>query len=719
MSKFKKKKQNEKHKTAKKQDSLLQKVLNFLEKHFDLTFSHRKICKSLNISDRRSKKATSEILQVLSKKKLISEPAPKVYQSKTVISDENTIGGIVDYVNPRFAYIICEGLEKDVKVKARDLNQALDGDEVRVAVRDAKDGQHPEGVVTQIIKRNKDTFVGTVEISPRFSFVAVDNQKMHKDIFVPNRSLEGAKHGEKVIVKITEWNSKDKNPTGKIERVLGKSGENNTEIHAIMAEFNLPFDFEPRVIKEAENIPLEIPKSEIKKRRDMRDICTFTIDPLDAKDFDDAISIQKLKNGNFEIGVHIADVSHYVTPDSLIDQEAFERATSVYLVDRTIPMLPERLSNGLCSLRPKEDKLCFSAIFEINEFAKVEKEWFGRTVIHSDRRFTYEEAQERIETKEGDFSEEIITLNEIALQLRIKRFAEGSINFETTEVKFRLDENGKPLEVIPKVRKDAHKLVEDFMLLANKKVAEHVYGLKKGKDKNTFVYRIHDYPDADRLSDFAKFAGRFGHKLNTETENISSTLNHLLHDIEGKAEQNVLETLAIRSMAKAKYTTEAGIHFGLAFQHYTHFTSPIRRYPDLIVHRLLQHYLDGKKSVDKNDYEEKAKHCSAREKVAADADRASIKYKQVEYIESLESKEWEGLISGVTEWGIFVEMVENKCEGMIRLSDLEGDYYEFDEKNYRIIGRKNKKIYQLGEKVQVKVKDTNINKRTIDLLFVN
>ena len=715
----KKKKNTGSHKNEKKKNTLLKKIQYFLEKHFDLTFSHRKICKNLKISDRKSKKDAQDILQVLAKKKIIQETAPKIYASNKTVSDENTLIGTVDYVNPRFAFIICEGQEKDIRVKSAELKQALHGDEVRVALKTSQKAGNPEGFITEIIKRKRETFVGSVEISPRFSFLVVESNKMHKDIFIPNRSLKGAKHNDKVIVKLTEWKERDKNPTGEVVQILGKTGENDTEIHAIMAEFDLPFDFDQKVTAAAEEIPLDISEKEISKRKDMRDACTFTIDPLDAKDFDDAISIEKLDNGNYEIGVHIADVSHYVRPNSVLDEEAYDRATSVYLVDRTIPMLPERLSNGLCSLRPNEDKLCFSAIFEMDDFGKIKKEWFGKTVIHSDRRFTYEEAQERIESKEGDFQEEINTLNEIALKLRVDRFANGSINFETTEVKFRLDENGKPVEVIPKVRKEAHKLVEDFMLLANKKVAEFVYGMRKGKTKNTFVYRVHDYPDPDRLSDFAKFASRFGHKLDMEENKVASTLNHLLNDIEGKAEQNVLETLAIRSMAKAKYTTEANIHFGLSFQHYTHFTSPIRRYPDLLVHRLLQHYLVGGTSVNEDDYEDMSKHCSTREKVAADADRASIKYKQVEYIASLETNEWDGIISGVTEWGIFVEMADNKCEGMVRLGDLHDDHYEFDEKNYRIIGRRNKKIYQLGEKVKVKVKDTNINKRTIDLLFVN
>ncbi len=555
---------------------------------------------------------------------------------------------------------------------------------------------------------------------------------LHYDIFVKLTSLKNAKHNDKVIVKITEWPGRDKNPSGEIINILGQAGDNEAEIHSIMAEFGLPFEFDPKVEEAAARISEEITEKEISNRRDMRDVFTITIDPEDAKDFDDAISLKHLENGNYEIGVHIADVAHYVKPDTILDEEAFNRATSVYLVDRTIPMLPEKLSNNLCSLRPHEDKLTFSAVFELDNNARLHKEWFGRTIIHSDRRFSYEEAQERIETQEGDYAKELLLLNQLALKLRVERFMKGSVNFETTEVKFKLDEKGKPLGVIPKVRKDAHKLIEDFMLLANKKVAEFVNNMKgghgkedgegksgKGKSGKTFVYRTHDYPDPEKLQTFSVFAQKFGHQLKTEEAAISKSLNALMDEIEGKPEQNVLQTLAIRTMAKAKYTTEAKGHFGLAFNHYTHFTSPIRRYPDVMVHRLLQHYLDKGKSVDKDNYEEKCVHSSEMEKRAADAERASIKYKQVEFMASVADKVFDGLVSGVTEWGIFVEIVETKCEGMVRMSDMDDDFYEFDEKNYRVIGKRNKKIITLGDKVQVTVKATDIDRRTIDLEFVN
>ena len=697
-------------------DKLPLVITELLDQRPDKAYTARKLCKELQLHDRKTKRKVIDMLKIMAKQGMIGEAGPSLYTTKKPLK---SMEGVVDFVNPKFAYVIVEGLDRDIWVRKDDLGNALDGDTVKIALHSGRrKGRRPEGYVTEIVKRGRTEFVGRIELSPRYAFVVTDNRKMYNDVFVPLDKISGADHLDKVIVRITDWPARDKNPKGEISRVLGKSGLNETEIHAIMAEFDLPFEFDESVEAEAKKIPQTIPAAEIARRRDMRDVPTFTIDPHDAKDFDDAISFRKLNNGNFEIGVHIADVTHYVRPGSKLEDEAYSRGTSVYLVDRTIPMLPERLSNGLCSLRPNEDKLTFSAVFELNGNGKIEREWFGRTVTHSDRRFTYEEAQERIETQQGDYAHEICTLNDMALKLRVKRFAQGSINFETTEVKFRLDENGKPLEVIPKVRKDAHKLVEDFMLLANKRVAEFVYGLRKGKRKDTFVYRIHGYPDPDRLADFSKFAQRFGHRIDPDEENVSQSFNQLLNDIEGKPEQNVLETLAIRSMAKARYSTEPEIHFGLAFKHYSHFTSPIRRYPDMMVHRLLQHYLDGGPSVDADEFESFCKHCSEREKIAADADRASTKYKQVEYMESLESRDWEGIVSGVTEWGIFVEITETHCEGMVRLANMTDDFYEFDEENYRVIGNHSKRIIALGDNVTVRVVHTDINKRTIDLEFV-
>jgi ribonuclease R len=556
-------------------------------------------------------------------------------------------------------------------------------------------------------------------VSKSYAFVVPDHRKMHQDFFIYPENINGARTGDKVIIEVTSWAENEKKPEAKVIEVLGKAGENEAEIHSIMAEFGLPFRFTDIVEEESKKIDEGITEKEIRKRRDFRDVVTFTIDPVDAKDFDDALSFRKLENGNYEIGIHIADVTHYVKPNTALDGEAYDRATSVYLVDRTIPMLPERLSNELCSLRPNEDKLTFAAVFEMDDKAKIQNEWFGRTIIHSDCRFSYEEAQTILEKGQGILADELRILNDFAKKLRKERFAKGAVNFETTEVKFKLDEKGIPLAVIPKVRKDAHKLIEEFMLLANKQVATFVYNYKKGKEKNTFVYRIHDFPDPEKVKDFSLFAKQFGHKMEVEEQSISRSLNKLMEAIEGKPEQNILEQLAIRTMAKAKYSTETKGHFGLAFQHYAHFTSPIRRYPDMMVHRLLQHYLDEGKPVSNAEYEEKCLHTSEREKRAADAERASIKYKQVEFMTYAENKVYEGLISGVTEWGLYAEIVETKCEGMIRLADLTDDFYEFDERSYRVVGRKKKKIYTLGDRVKVRVKKTDIDKRLIDLVFAD
>ncbi|MEX2230601.1 MAG: ribonuclease R [Cyclobacteriaceae bacterium] len=624
--------------------------------------------------------------------------------------------GVVDHVNSRFAYVNTGG-EQDVYIKTQDLASAVHGDSVKVTVFPSRHGEHPEGKVVEILKRNRVRFVGRIEVSSNYAFVIPDFRKIHQDFFVYPENINGAKTNDKVIIEVVSWAEPDKKPEAKVVQVLGKAGENEAEIHSIMAEFDLPFRFPETVENESQTIEEGITRQEIKKRRDFRDITTFTIDPEDAKDFDDALSFRKLENGNYEIGVHIADVTHYVKPNTALEKEAFDRATSVYLVDRTIPMLPEKLSNGLCSLRPNEDKLTFAAVFEIDEKGKVHQEWFGRTIIHSDKRFSYEEAQTVLESGLGPFAEELAILNDLAKKLRKQRFAKGAVNFETTEVKFKLDEKGRPLAVIPKVRKDTHKLIEEFMLLANKYVATFIFDYKKGKEKNTFVYRIHDFPDPEKVKDFALFAKQFGHRMNVEEASISSSLNKLMAEIEGKPEQNVLEQLAIRTMAKAKYSTEPKGHFGLAFNHYSHFTSPIRRYPDMMAHRLLQHYLDNGKPVSKAEFEERCIHSSEREKRAADAERASIKYKQVEFMTYAEKKDYEGLISGVTEWGIYVEIIETKCEGMIRMADMTDDFYEFDEKNYRIVGRKTRKMFRLGDKINVRIKKTDIDRRLIDLVF--
>jgi ribonuclease R len=681
----------------------------------DKFFTARSLSKRVGLKNK-------EILQVEAllshflKRNLIKKVDDGVYQSN---SEVQYATGRVDYVSREFAYIICEGFEKDVWVNSRRLGQALHDDIVKIKLHKFTKDNRLEGEVVEILQRARTEFAGRMDISSRFAFVIADNKKMFFDIFIPFDFLNGAKNGDKVLAEIKNWKADDKNPTGIIKKVLGKAGDNNAEINAIMAEYGLPMEFPEVVDTQANTISETISATEIRRRRDFRGITTFTIDPEDAKDFDDALSVEQLENGNWEIGVHIADVSHYVEPDTFLDQEAQKRATSVYLVDRVVPMLPEKLSNHICSLRPNEDKLTFSAVFELNERATIVNQWFGKTIINSNRRFTYEEAQTIIETGEGDFAKEILLLQNLAVKIRNKRFKAGAIAFESVEVKFKLDEKGKPLAVIPKVRKDSNKLIEEYMLLANKLVAEYVFKKKKGKNILTMVYRVHDEPNEEKLQNLATFAKQFGHTVDLSEDNLSKSLNTLSSTIEGKPEQNVLQTLAMRAMAKAVYTTEPKQHFGLAFPHYTHFTSPIRRYPDVMVHRLLQHYLEGNESVDKINYETKCKHSSTMEKKAADAERASIKYKQVEFMNTMKNKELTGIISGVTEWGLYVEVLNGGCEGMIRLADLADDYYEFREKEYAVVGRRYRNVYRLGDTVQVRVKGTDMEKRTIDFLMVN
>ena len=715
------KKNDSTNKGGKSNDSanLAKRILQFLDAHYGEEFNSSQIIKRLEIRDSLNKEAVEPVLFELVAAGSISR-SPRNYFSSN--QDPGFIEGVVDNVNPRFAFIKPLDPTKaheDILVKEADLKQALDGDKVRIMVFPVKGKTgRAEGKVLEILERNRDEFVGRVEISPRFAFVVPDFKKMHKDIFAHKGDLMGAEHNEKVIIKLTEWRDGDKNPSGKVIRVLGKAGLHEVEIHSIMAEFGLPFEYPKEPDAEANEISEKISAKEIKSRKDYRDVLTFTIDPADAKDFDDAISYRELENGNLEVGVHIADVTHYVQPQTALEKEALNRATSVYLVDRTIPMLPERLSNGLCSLRPNEDKLTFACVFEVDREANVLKHWIGRTVIHSNRRFSYEEGQENIDNQAGDYFQELTLLNTLAKNVRKRRFDHGAVNFETVEVKFDLDENGKPLGLKVKERKDIHKLIEEFMLLANKYVAEFIY--TKGKGKDTFVYRTHDSPDLEKLETFSGFARRFGHEISiTNEKGISLALNKLMEEIQGKPEQNVLEQLAIRSMAKAKYTTEPKGHFGLAFAHYTHFTSPIRRYPDMMVHRLLDHYLEGGKSPDAKDWEEKCLHSSEREKRAADAERASIKYKQVEFMALAEQKDYDGIVAGVTEWGVFVEITETKCEGMIRLQDMDDDYYDFDQKNMRLIGSRTKKMITLGDKVKVRVVKTDIDRRTIDLQFAD
>jgi ribonuclease R len=699
-------------------EHLKKRIKTCLDQHKAQSFTTGKLIQKLNLGDRREKMALQTAVAELVRSKEIVEMSNGRLRSN---QKAERIVGRVDFVNPRFAFIIPDGLDhtEDIYVRENDLMQALDDDLVEVEITGTNRSGRFEGRVVKLLERKRTQFVGRVVKTKATAFVRPDFKKMHLDIYVKMKDLKGAENDDKVVVELSHWPAWERNPEGVVVEVLGKSGEHEAEIHSIMAEFNLPFEFPKEIVQEAETLRTAITKEEIAKRRDFRGITTFTIDPEDAKDFDDALSVEHLPGGFYRIGVHIADVTHYVRPNTQLEREASRRATSVYLVDRTIPMLPEKLSNDLCSLRPNEDKLCFSAVFDMDEQGRIKEEWFGRTIIHSDRRFTYEEAQERLETGEGDFAEEILLLNKLAYKLREKRFAEGSLGFETVEVKFKLDEKGKPLGMFPKVRKDAHKLIEDFMLLANKRVAEYVYRIKKGHDKNTFVYRTHDNPDPEKLESFALFARRFGHKFDPLEENrLHDSLKNLIKNIEGKPEQNILENLAIRSMAKAKYTTAPKGHFALAFKHYTHFTSPIRRYPDMMVHRLLQHYLDGNPPPEREEYEAACQHSSLMEKNASDAERASIKYKQVEFMAMAEVKDYEGIITGVTEFGIFVEIIETRCEGMVRVSDLEDDYYDYDEKNLRLIGRRRGRIFNLGQQVVVRVIGTDINRRTIDLELV-
>jgi len=712
---FKKKFKEQKEKKQKNRGtSLRQIILSFFDQSPGVSYDFKKLAQQLGPKNKANNKDLFAVLEELEASGKIQVLADGSFSSSKKME---SLEGVVDHVNARFAYINTGG-ESDVYVRDRDLGSALHGDTVRISLLNKRTGEKPEGRVEEIIKRNRTRFVGRLEMSPnRFAFIVPDFKKVYQDFYIYQENIGEAKNNDKVLFEVTRWGDGDKNPEAKVIEILGQTGDNEAEIHSIMAEFDLPFRFPEKVLSESEKIDDTISIDEIKKRRDFRDTLTFTIDPEDAKDFDDAISFKDVGNGLYEVGVHIADVTHYVIPGTTLDEDAFDRATSVYLVDRTVPMLPERLSNGLCSLRPDETKLTFAAVFQIDDTGKVQSEWFGRTVIHSDHRFSYEGAQEVIEAGDGKFAKEIKILNDIAKKLRKERFVRGAVNFETTEVKFKLDEKGKPLAVVPKVRKDAHKLIEEYMLLANKAVATYIFKLKKGSEQNTFVYRTHDFPNPEKVNDFALFAKQFGHTLQTEENVVSKSLNKLMDEIEGKPEQGVLQSLAVRAMAKAKYTTDPKGHFGLAFDHYTHFTSPIRRYPDMMVHRLLQHYLDKGKSVSKTEYEAKCIHSSEREKRAADAERASIKYKQVEFMSLAEDKLYRGIITGVQEFGIFIEIIETKCEGMVRMSDMKDDYYDYDEKNYRVVGRKTKKSYRLGDEVEVRIKKTDVDRRTMDLEF--
>ena len=722
MSKFPKK-------FGKKEKTFSEKILKILSQNANKPFNYKQICAVLELNDTKSRNEIIKDLKILAAQKVIIESEPGKYLVKAVSQDYYV--GTIDMTSRKTAYFICEDFEDDVFIPTNNLNHALDKDKVKVYVYNRRRGKKPEGEVIEVLERSKTEFVGVIDIQKNFAFVSTANAKMYTDIFIPKDKYFGAENGDVVVVKIEDWPKKADSPFGSVIKVLGKPGEHNTEIHAILAEYGLPYDFPVEVEVFAQKLDTAIHPEEIAKRRDMRDTLTFTIDPKDAKDFDDALSFKKLENGNFEIGIHIADVSHYLQEGTILDDEAYNRATSVYLVDRVVPMLPEVLSNFACSLRPNEEKYTFSAIFEIDHKATVINQWFGRTVINSDQRFSYEEAQVIIETKAATIPAEIsltgkeykasdeiaeatLKLDELAKILRRNRMNNGAISFDKVEVKFNLDENGEPEGVYFKVSKDANHLIEEFMLLANRKVAEFI-----GKQKKTFVYRIHDEPNEDKLFAMQALISKFGYKIDLrEKKNISKSLNQLMSDVNGKKEQNLIDTLAIRTMSKAKYSTENIGHYGLAFDYYSHFTSPIRRYPDVMVHRLLQYYLDGGKSVSAEVYEEKCEHSSNMESLATNAERDSIKYMQIKYMQDHKDEEFLGVISGVTEWGIYVEIVSNKCEGMCRIREIKDDYYTFDEKQYALVGEISKSLLQLGDEVYVKVKNADLVKKQLDFTFI-
>lgn len=693
--------------------SLQQRILEVFDRFPQQAMNHKQIAAKLQISNFSKKKKIGKILDELLAKELLVEQKPgKFKRIAAATKNKSAVIGKVDMTTTGTAYIEVENLDDDIYISEQNLGNALHGDTVEVQIIKVKRNGKSVGRIKKVIERANSQFVGIIEKSRKYAFLIPDSKRMPVDIFIPLNKLNGAQDGEKAIARMNDWPEDADSPFGEVIEVLGKPGENETEMHSIMAEFGLPVQFPKAIEEEAQNMDVSIKESEIKKRKDMRRVTTFTIDPDDAKDFDDALSIQKTSNGNWEIGIHIADVSHYLKADSNLDQEAYERATSVYLVDRVVPMLPEVLSNFACSLRPNEDKYCFSAIFEMNEQAQVLKEWFGRTVICSDRRFTYEEAQELIEKGKGKFSDEIAKLNQMAQQLRTERFKKGSIDFHTIEVKFKLDEKGEPLGVFLKEQKDANRMIEDFMLLANRKVAEFIGSRQK---PHPFVYRIHDNPDPEKLQIFSEFIKKFGYRIDTTSpKGISKTLNRLMKDVEGKAEEHLISQLAIRTMAKAVYSTENHGHYGLGFRYYSHFTSPIRRYPDVMVHRLLQHYLDGGKAVNQEELEEKCKHSSEREKMATDAERSSIKFMQVKFMQDKEGEIFGGVVSGVSEWGLFVELEGNQCEGLIRMKSLKDDFYVFNPDNFAIEGKRNGKVYRIGDELTVKIIKADLSKKQLD-----
>jgi len=701
-------------------NTFVKSVLEIFQNNPATSFNYRQVAHRLGISDKASKNLIKLIIeQLCSGKELIKLNTGKFQINKenpSYIREINTqIRGVVDMKQTGKAYLIPEDKTEDVFIAPNNTHHALNGDIVRVYLFPRRKGHKREWEIVEILKRKKNQFVGTIEISKNFAFLLPDNPSMPVHIFIPSSQLNKAQHGQKVVAVITEWPPHAENPFGRVTQILGKPGDNQVEMKSILAENEFPLSFSTKAEEEANQIPQEIPESEKNQRKDFRNTFTITIDPEDAKDFDDAISLEKISNVHWEIGVHIADVSYYVRPGSAIDMEAYDRGTSIYMVGRTIPMLPERLSNELCSLQPHKDRLCFSAVFEMDSTGKIFSEWFGKSIIHSNRRFSYEEVQKIIESGEGEYAKEINILNEIATKLREERMRKGSINFETQEIRFKLDETGKPIAIYIREMKESNKLIEDFMLLANRKVAEWINKKREKGIPKTFVYRVHDTPTPEKLETFTQFIGRLGYKLSLNSQkNLAHSFNKLFQEIKGTGAENMIETIAIRAMAKAFYSTDNIGHYGLAFPFYTHFTSPIRRYPDLMVHRLLNGYLKGATSVSKEEYEPRCDHSSEMERRATDAERMSVKYKQAEYMLDKIGQEFDGLISGVSKWGIFVEIIGTKCEGMIRLRDLDDDYYYLDEENFQVIGQRYGDRLKLGDKVRIKVKRIDLGRKQMD-----
>jgi len=706
--------------SRKETNSFVRSILEIFQNNPESSFNNKQIAHRLGISDKASRDLVALILdQLFTGKELIQTKRGKYQmnrESQRYTKEIRTqVDGIVDMKQTGKAYVIPDDKSEDIFISSNNTHHALHGDTVRVFLFPRRKNHKREGEIIEVLKRHKKQFVGMIEVSKNFAFLIPDSTTMPVHIFIPVTQLNGARHGQKVVVTITEWPVHAENPFGQVIKILGKPGENLVEMQSILAENEFPLSFSAKAEKESTQIPDRIPDEEIAKRRDFREVYTITIDPEDAKDFDDAISLKKMKNRHWEIGIHIADVSHYVKPDSAIDKEAFDRGTSIYMVGRTIPMLPERLSNELCSLQPNRDRLCFSAVFEMDEAGKIFSEWFGKTIIHSNRRFNYEEVQTIIETDHGVHYPEIAVFNKTALKLREERFRKGAINFETQEVRFKLDEKGKPVSIYIREMKEANKLIEDFMLLANRKVAERIGKKVNGSDPKTFVYRVHDTPTPEKLETFTQFIGRLGYKLSfTSQKALAHSFNKLFTEIKGTGAENVIETVAIRTMAKAFYSITNIGHYGLAFPFYTHFTSPIRRYPDLMVHRLLYGYLQGMPSVSKEEYENKCDHSSEMERKATDAERMSVKLKQAEYMLDKIGQEFDGLISGVSKWGLFVEIIGTKCEGMVRLRDLDDDFYYLDEENFQVIGQRYGHRFRLGDKVRIQVKRIDISRKQMD-----